>query len=139
MLLLLRSLFCYMKPMLLLFRSTFFYMKPIVLRGLNCTHPNYKSCSFQLQGMLLTRLFFTASLFALSIYSQFKGGWREEKNCAKENVSNPHPAQRTLPAPCEGVESQLLVLHPSKIPNTDSSPLATPPNISCTSCFLCNG
>ena len=71
MLLLLRSLFCYMKPMLLLFRSTFFYMKPIVLRGLNCTHPNYKSCSFQLQGMLLTRLFFTASLFALSIYSQF--------------------------------------------------------------------
>ena len=24
-------------------------------------------------------------------------------------MSNPHPAQRTLPAPCEGVESQLLV------------------------------
>ena len=31
MLLLFRSLFCYMKPILLLFRSLFFYTKPILL------------------------------------------------------------------------------------------------------------
>ena len=77
--------------MLLLFRSTFFYMKPIVLGGLNCTHPNYKSCSFQLQDMLLSIVISDHYCHLLHLSSRYPSlslyihnsrvlGWREEKN-----------------------------------------------------------
>ena len=85
MLLLLRSLFCYMKPILLLFRSAFLFI------FLTTTATFFICCAVTIHTCLII----------FTILGYWGGGRR--RSAVGSRVDYHHPAQRASPAPCGGI------------------------------------